>query len=647
MKKLTFLGAFVLLFTFSVQAQYNYFTDADGEPTANGDHGVIVLGDVDNDGDLDVFIGGEQREDPHAQKGGLYINDGKGVFTKKDCPALPGFRASAAFGDVDGDGDLDLIFSGHKNTNIPEANARGLALNDGQGNFTIADPAKYPGFQMLSPSVCFADFNNDGLLDYMLAAPDEQGHADWETGLGVTYHGHWSIFYQQTDGTFVEDSSVFQNYFRDQVVSAADFDNDGDIDIFLQGYYPALIQPEPFGLSGARWITEIFTNDGNGNFSILPGTGFPESGVGSNDWADLDGNGYLDVILQGDGNFMGDFAGNQYHRIFKNNNMVFSDVFDSPKAGQFSYQGSEVLQDLNNDGNVDVLCGGWNPDLGRQINYVYANNDIDNDLTSDDLVANVPMGGYYLPGLSEQDFQVGEINGDSIPDFVYMGFHGNTFPPSDQFNVCIGGWSPGIADPQNPHKFEQLTAPINLSSKIEETGVDRIVTFSWDAPANIGTKKSVTYNLAVKDKTTGKWLYNPMSIIGGTKDGFRQVNKRGNVDLNKKWSLKLPDGEYEWTVQAVDGARFGGKFASMETTGIITGLNNVPTFKPNVFASNGQLTAQYFSNDNLNIKVYSLVGVKVLERNFTTTFSTPIKTGAYLVEVNGKTGTYKTKVIVK
>ena len=646
MKKLTFLGVSILLATFGAFAQYNYFTDVYGDPSANGDHGVIVLGDVDNDGDLDVFIGGEQRDVPHAQVGGLYINDGHGNFTKKDCPALPGYYASAAFGDVNGDGNLDIIFSGFKNINIPEANARGLALGDGHGNFTIADPAKYPGFKMLSPSVCFADFNNDGLLDYMIAAPDVQNRFDWELNQDIEYNGHWSIFYQQTDGSFIEDSTVFKNYFRDQVISVGDFNNDGNIDIFLQGYYPALVQPEPFGLTGARWITEIFANDGNGNFSILPGTGFPESGVGSNDWADLDGNGYLDVILQGDSHF--NDAGNMYHRIFKNNNMVFSEVLDSPKAAQFSYQGSEVLQDLNNDGNVDVLCGGWNPDLGRQINYVYANEDTDNDLTPDDLVENTPFGSYYLPGLSEQDFQVGDINGDSIPDFVYMGFHGNTFPPSDQFNVCIGGWTPGLFDSANPHLFVQLTAPVNLKSQIVGTGTDRKVTFSWEEPANIDSKKSVTYNLAVKNKTTGKWLYSPMSIIGGTKDGFRQVNKRGNVDLNKKWSLNLPDGEYEWTVQAVDGARFGGKFAPMQTTTIISSLYNVPSFKPSVFASNGQLTARINNNnENLNIKVYSLVGIKVFDKNFTAAISTPIQNGVYLVEINGKTGTYKTKVIVK
>lgn len=199
------------------------------------------MGDVDSDGDLDVYIFGELRGPPY-QRGGLYINDGVGNFTKKDCPAMPGWTGAADFGDINGDGHIDLIFSGHKNDLIPEMNARGIALNDGAGNFTIADPYAYPGYLFRSTGALFADFNNDGLLDYMLAAPDTQKHYDWEIAADVEYPGKWSVFFQQADGTFNEDVSQFANHFRDQRISAADYDNDGDIDIFLQGWYPTTIR---------------------------------------------------------------------------------------------------------------------------------------------------------------------------------------------------------------------------------------------------------------------------------------------------------------------------------------------------------------------------------------------------------------------
>jgi len=642
MKKLILLCVFVLTAVFGMQAQYNYFENADGQ------HGDIVLGDVDNDGDLDVFIGGEQRIGPNAQKGGLYINDGAGNFTKVDCPALPGWHTAAAFGDIDGDGDLDLLFSGHKNVGIPEANARGLAINDGQGNFTLADPGQYPSLQMLSPSVSFADFNNDGLLDYMVASPDEQRHFDWESATDVTYFGRWSIFYQQADGTFIEDSSQFSNYFRDQVVSTGDFDNDGDIDIFLQGFYPRTDESiTPFGLDRGRWITEIFANDGTGHFSILQGTGLPEQGLGSHDWADLDGNGFLDVILTGDGPF-GDLDGPWYHRIFSNNNNVFTDVFTSPRARQFSWQGCEVLQDLNNDGDVDVLFGGWCDDIGKQKTFVYNNDDTDNDIQAGDLNENVELSDNYLPGFSEQDFEVGDLNGDFIPDYVYMGFKGNnaTVPPFDMLDVNFGGWSPGIND-VNTTQFVKLTAPTGLTTTQEISGDKVKVTFSWQAPSNIGNKKSVTYNLALKNTDTGKWLYNPMAFVGGDKDGWRKINKLGNVSLDKTWSLTLPEGNYEWTVQAIDAARFGGSFAPIETMGLGTGVKNIAKFVPNVVSTNGKLTVNHNNGKQLNLKVYAISGVKILDTKFTNEFSTKMKAGAYIVEVSSLNETYKTKVLVK
>jgi hypothetical protein len=651
MKKIIFLNVFTFLFAFGIYAQtYNELFGSDAQ------HGDIAIGDVDNDGDLDIFIAGEERNDPHSQKGGLYINDGTGNFTRMDCPILPGYRAAIDFGDIDGDGDLDILFSGHKNGGIPEANARGLALNDGYGNFTIADPAQYPGFERLSPSVCFADFNNDGLLDYLIASPDEQSHYDWETGIQTSYLGVWSIFYQQADGTFIEDSSVFQNYFRDQVVSVADFDNDGDIDVFLQGYYPHLTGGEPFGLTYARWITEIFVNDGAGQFTLLEGTGFPESGLGSHDWADIDGNGFLDVIFIGDGHF-GEtpWEGNQYHRIFTNTAMAFEEVYTSPRAGQFSYQGANALQDLDNDGDADVLFGGWNSTIGRQKTSVLVNTDADRHIDYGDLEENTFLSDEYLPGFSEQDFELADVNGDFIVDYIYMGFRGNNplIPPFGGeigFDSNFAGWSPGVSDVSFPvQPYVKLNAPSGLTTTREAVGDDKVkVTFSWSEPANIGAKTSVTYNLALKNKTTGKWLYSPKAIIGGEKDGWRQVNRLGNVFLNKSWTLTLPKDNYEWTVQAIDAARFGGSFAQTQQLDLNeNAIEKLILNELKVSGLNGKLIVENVAGESLNLKVYTASGVMILDKQFDGYFSAPLNKGVYLVKVNGKQGAKTAKVIVK
>lgn len=647
MKKITLLCALTLMVSAGLHAQYNYLENAEGQ------HGDIILGDVDNDGDLDIFILGEMRTPPHSQQGGLYINDGIGGFTKAECPAMPGWTGSADFGDIDGDGDIDLIFSGHKNGGVPEANARGIALNDGKGVFTIADPSLYPGNAKRSPTVRFADFNNDGLLDYMLAAPDDQRHWDWELNMDVTYWGFWSLYFQQPDGTFVEDDTQFANYFRDQVVSVGDFDNDGDVDIFLQGYYPHKdTSIEPFGLTGADWIAAMFVNDGTGKFTRKVDTELPSIGLGSHSWGDLDGNGFLDLIIIGDGFYNGNMnwdAGAWYHRIFSNESMKFSQVFESPRARPFSWQGANLLQDFDNDGDVDVLLGGWCDDIGRQKTYVFANSNTGGALSQENFTEITALGDAYLPGMSEQDFASGDLDGDNILDFVWMGFKGGAqgFPPFDKIDVNIGGWCPGVNLDNMIQPFTKLNAPSGLTATQTKVGDKVQVKFEWQAPANIGSKKSVTYNLAVKNTSTGKWLYNPMSIIGGDKDGFRQVNKMGNTYLNKSWTLTLPNGTYEWTVQAIDPSYFGGSFAVMQRIDIGTGLEETAAFMPSIIGENGKLNIVNNSGEQLTAKVYSISGIKVMDQQFVNSLSTSFETGAYIVEVSGNRGTYKSKVIIR
>lgn len=647
MKKIILYGAFTLIAVFGLQAQYDYFENAAGQ------HGDIIVGDVDNDGDLDIFMFGEMRESPHSQTGGLYINDGVGNFTKRECPAMPGWTGSADFGDINGDGFIDIIFSGHKNGGIPEANARGIALNDGTGNFTLADPANYPGNLMRSPSVAFADFNNDGLLDYMLVAPDDQRHFDWELGQDVTYFGYWTLYFQQPDGTFVEDTEQFYNHFRDQVVTVGDLDNDGDVDIFLQGYFPNDSDlPNPWGFEVNNWISAIFENDGTGQFSLKPGTELPAIGLGSHSWGDIDGNGFLDLLIVGDGFYNGNYnwdAAPWYHRVFSNNNGVFTQVFESPRARPFSWQGANLIQDLDNDGNPDVLLGGWADDIGRQKTFVFKNIGTDNELAAADFVEIALMGDALLPGLSEQDYAAADLNGDKILDYVFMGFKGGAadFPPVGVVDQTVGGivLTPNVEGMFTP--FVQLTAPQNLSATQTAVGENTKVTFTWEAPANLGAKKSVTYNLALKNTTTGKWLYNPMAQIGGANDGFRRVVKMGNAYLNKTWSLTLPQGNYEWTVQAVDGGFFGGQFAPTQVLGLGSGVEQIATFKPTVSSTNGNLVVTDTTGETLNAKVYSLAGVRLVNTHFENQLVTPLQTGAYLVEVTGKLGTFKTKVLVR
>ena len=146
-----------------------HFNDGTGRliraNTTEDYYGSVSLGDIDGDGDVDI-LSTDYRENDGIL---LHRNDGHGSFTTST-PIFNsgGPTASVEFGDVDGDGDLDLFIArfGHHE----------VWLNDGLGNFTDTgqelfetgmDPQAF--FQNLQ----FADLDGDQDLDVVVAPPGD------------------------------------------------------------------------------------------------------------------------------------------------------------------------------------------------------------------------------------------------------------------------------------------------------------------------------------------------------------------------------------------------------------------------------------------------------------------------------------------
>src|SRR6185369_15415790 len=163
-------------------------------------------GDYDNDGDLDVVICGfDVQSTPRTI---LYRNDGNNRFTPVDS-GLPNLgRGAMAWGDYNNDGNLDILLIGVSSSS-GQSTVSYLYHNDGGGTFHLAT-ALIPSDG--STSVSWADYDNDGRLDVVSGS--------------LLYHN-------EGGGKFVFRAGETNNYFSSS--AWADCDNDGNSDVLWTG----------------------------------------------------------------------------------------------------------------------------------------------------------------------------------------------------------------------------------------------------------------------------------------------------------------------------------------------------------------------------------------------------------------------------
>jgi hypothetical protein len=385
------------------------FTDIDAA-IAGVSVSSVAWGDYDSDGDLDILLTGSDLSATPITK--LYRNDGGGSFADVSVGLPAAANGSVAWGDYDNDGDLDILLTGSDASSTPIAR---VYRNDGSGTF-IDISAGLTGVE--SSSVAWGDYDNDSDLDILLTGAYDYGST------------HTTKLYRNDGGGAFSDIAAGLADVSFSSVAWGDYDNDGDLDMLLTGYY--------WDGSSGDGVAKVYRNDGSGNFTDIS-AGLTGVYGGSAAWGDCDNDGDLDILLTG---YYWDGSDNYVANVYQNDGGgAFTDI----GAGLTGVSDASVAWgDYDNDGDLDILLTGstgW-PDV---VAKVYRNSN-----STTNIVPSAPTG----LGANVSDYT-------AALTWSAPGSPGTTPVGALTYNLRVGT-GPGKGDIVPPHAF---TVPPSLNGR--------------------------------------------------------------------------------------------------------------------------------------------------------------------------------------
>ena len=335
--------------TDSVIVYVNPFKELPNTPMACGDNEHIEWGDYDNDGDLDFAYSRHTGTDGNSgYLSKIFKNNGSSgsewSFVEQTGITLNNTIKRISWGDLDNDGDLDLLIPGHYST----SHITKIYKNNGDNTFSLQNTS----VDIPSPDyTTWGDYDNDGDLDILVSG---NGWVNSVNAYIVRIYKNNGL--SGTTWQFVEQTGIINPNFDVKKAAWADYNNDGYLDVILSG-----------DDSGTA-VTKLFKNNGDNSFTKQTSIVFNGEVAGERCWGDYDGDGDLDVVLTRSINY------------YVNKLVLYKNNGDNSFTEQNSinlYGNIAIWGDYNNDGKVDILSTGRN---NNKYARVYKNNG-DNSFT--------------------------------------------------------------------------------------------------------------------------------------------------------------------------------------------------------------------------------------------------------------------------
>ncbi len=323
-----------------------------------------AFADIDNDGDLDLYIVNIPRPLTQDASVGtetnvLYRNNGDGTFTDiTDSAGVGhhGYGMGCVFADYDGDGNLDLYVTNY--------GANVLYRNNGDGTFSDVTKTAGVSCELWSTGAAFADIDGDTDLDlyvcnyvtYDLEKLEQMQEESLQSGKPVpsalnphVFEPQDNVFYENNgDGTFSDvtaEVGIAAPGGRSMQCMFSDLDNDNDLDLYV---------------ANDTSVNYVYRNDGNGAFTDVSNESWAADFRGSMGLAagDYDADGDIDIFIS----HWVDEENTLYRNLWKEDpssgHIRFVDESYSAMLAEVSIKligWGTALFDYDNDGDLDIF----------------------------------------------------------------------------------------------------------------------------------------------------------------------------------------------------------------------------------------------------------------------------------------------------
>jgi len=291
------------------------------------DSGQLAWGDCNNDGWLDLVVSGISTSGPLTA---VFRNNSDSTFSNIDAGLTGLYAGGLAWGDLDNDGDLDLFVSGYTLSD----SASPLYRNNGDETFTLVSTS-IPDLR--DGQAAWLDADQDGWQDLLVS--------------GQSGEDRIARVYRNISGVLTNQANAGLAGVSHGGFAIADFNNDGMADIATTGY----------GTEGR--LSDVYTYGGSNSLYTITTTSLEPLWLGRAAAGDLDNNGWMDLMLSGEGS-----GGVRATRLYMNHSGTFSNITSAIPDLRVS---SMVFGDYDDDGDLDTAVAGLS--ATGQFSAIYRN----------------------------------------------------------------------------------------------------------------------------------------------------------------------------------------------------------------------------------------------------------------------------------